>query len=236
MISSRALGALLAAAALVAVPRPADAQIGKLLDRAKSKVNEAKGTVADARALRCDVQGVCGDIRQSEHFAPESYESVAVTVFDGTNAFRAPGVQGMVRDAFESQLVNNGFLLAASSDAAAVREKIARSPEAWTDEELKQLKDFVHGIDAVVVVEIRQLDRGRCKIDGDRPKYGTESTVHLSVRWLNPDAGDIPWVGTHRVSVCEEGGAAAAGATSALETAASQLASSLPTRAAGRPR
>ncbi|HEX6048353.1 MAG TPA: hypothetical protein VFZ21_03770 [Gemmatimonadaceae bacterium] len=234
MPTRRALATLLVASSGLAIPSESSAQISKLIDRAKREVNEAKGTVANARALRCDVQGVCGDVKQSEHFAPDAYESVAVTVFDGTNQFRAPGVLGVVRDAFESKLVTNGFLLAASSDAGAVRDKIARGKDGWTDEDLKQLKDFINGIDAVVVVEIREFSRGTCTIDAKpRPRYGSEATVQLSVRWLNPDAGDIPWVATHSVTLCEERAQAAGLPTTALKTAASQLATSLPTRKAG---
>jgi hypothetical protein len=233
MNTPRLLAVLLAASTLLVIPSSAPAQIAKLIDRAKREVNEAKGTVANARTLQCEVRGVCGDIRQSEHFAPDSYESVAVTVFDGTNQFRSPGILGVVRDAFESKLVTNGFLLAASSDASAVREKIARGENGWTDDDLKQLKDFVNGIDAVIVVDIREFERGYCTIDAKpRPRNGTEATVHLSVRWLNPDAGDIPWVGTHRVTVCEERTQAAALPATALKLAASQLANSLPTRKA----
>jgi len=222
------LAALLVASSLLVVPSAARAQISKLIDQAKKQVNEAKGSVADARSIRCDVQGVCGDIKQSPNFKPQSYESVAVTVFDGTGTFRAPGTLGMVRDAFESKLVANGYLLAASSDAKVVREKIAREDNGWTDEDLKQLKDFIHGIDAVVVVEIRQLDRGYCKTDSKPPRNGSEASVDLSVRWLNPDAGDIPWVATHRLTQCEENTQAAALATNTLKMAASQLATALP--------
>lgn len=226
------LAALLVAVPLLAAPTPAGAQLSKLLDNAKRQVNEAKGSVADARSLRCDVQGVCGDIKKSPNFSPQSYESVAVTVFDGTGTFRGAGTLGTVRDAFESKLVANGFLLAASSDADAVREKIARGQNGWTDEDLKQLKEFINGIDAVLVVEIRQLDRGYCKLGGSRPRNGSEATVGISVRWLNPDAGDIPWVGTHRVTLCEENTQAATLATTALKTVATQLATALPTRSA----
>lgn len=233
MASPRTLALLLATALLAGTPAPGDAQFTRVLDQARKQLDKAKETVADARALRCGAQGVCGEIRQAEHFAPASYESVAVTVFDGTNHFRTPGIQGMVRDAFESSLVKGGYLLAASSDAAAVREKIARGADAWSDEELKQLKEFVHGIDAVVVIEIRQLDVGRCLLAGDRARYGTEATAHISVRWLNADAGDIPWVATHKATVCEETTPAAA-PTAALEAAAAQLAGSLPTRQAGK--
>jgi hypothetical protein len=224
------LAALLLASSFVVAPTRAGGQISKLIDNAKKQVNEAKGNVADARSIRCDVQGICGDIKQSPNFKPQSYESVAVTVFDGSGAFRAPGTLGMVRDAFESRLVANGYLLAASSDAKVIREKIAREDNGWTDEDLKQLKDFVHGIDAVVVVEIRQLDRGYCKTGGKPPRNGTEASVDLSVRWLNPDAGDIPWVATHRLTRCDENTQAAALPTTTLKMAASQLATALPTR------
>src|SRR5689334_5569869 len=131
------LAALLLASGSVVAPTRAGGQISKLIDNAKKQVNEAKGNVADARSIRCDVQGICGDIKQSPNFKPQSYESVAVTVFDGSGAFRAPGTLGMVRDAFESRLVANGYLLAASSDAKVIREKIAREDNGWTDEDLR---------------------------------------------------------------------------------------------------
>lgn len=228
MIKPRPFIFLLAAAICLVTPEPTAAQFGKVLEKAKKHVGQAKETVDDAREIRCDVQGVCGEVTQAGHFAPESYESVAVTVFDGTAHYRSAGIQGMVRDMFESVLVGNGFLLAANSDAASVREMIAKGEGEWADEELEQLKDFIHGIDAVIVVEIRQLEVGRCQIsDGNR--YGSEATVHLSVRWLNVDAGDVPWVATHSATECTEGGSTAA-STEALETVASQLATTLPVR------
>src|SRR5688572_23177652 len=201
----------------------------QLLDRLKKKVAETKNAVSDARSIRCDVQGVCGTVRQSELFEPSGYESIAVTVFDGTGRFREAGTQGMVRDAFESRLVQNGYMLAASSDAEQVQTQMARG-NAWTDEELAQLKDFIKGIDAVVVVDLRRVDAGRCEVDG-RPDAGLQATVHLSARWLHVDAGDVPWVATHKATICQEGTLGEAQAT-ALETVAAQLATSLPVRKA----
>jgi hypothetical protein len=100
---------------------------------------------------------------------------------------------------------------------------------AWTDEELAQLKDFVQGIDAVVVVDMRRVDAGRCEVDG-RPD-GIQATVHLSARWLHVDAGDVPWVATHKATVCA-GTTLAEAQAAALEAVATQLATTLPTRAA----
>jgi hypothetical protein len=199
----------------------------QLFDKLKKKVAETKTAVSDARSIRCDVQGVCGTVRRSDLFEPSGYESIAVTVFDGTGRFREAGTQGMVRDAFESRLVENGYLLAASSDAEEVRAKMARGA-AWTDEDLAQLKDFVKGIDAVVVVDMRRVDVGRCEVDG-RADAGIQATVHLSARWLHVDAGDVPWVATHKATVCHAGALGEAQAL-ALETVAAQLATSLPVR------
>jgi hypothetical protein len=226
MTASRSLLIAAIVSALGAVTDRGDAQ---LLDRLKKKVTETKNAVSDARSIRCDVQGVCGTVRQSDLFEPSSYESIAVTVFDGTGRFREAGTQGMVRDAFESRLVQNGYLLAASSDAEQVRTQMARG-DAWTDEELAQMKDFVKGIDAVVVVDMRRVDAGRCAVDG-RPDAGLQATVHLSARWLHVDAGDVPWVATHKATICQEGTLGEAQAT-ALETVAAQLATSLPVRKA----
>ena len=224
MTASRTLGIAAIVSALSMAAERGDAQ---LLDRLKKKVSETKNAVSDARSIRCDVQGVCGTVRQSELFEPGSYESIAVTVFDGTGRFGDAGTQGMVRDAFESRLVENGYLLAASSDAEQVRTQMARG-DAWTDEDLAQLKDFIKGIDAVVVVDMRRVDAGRCAVDG-QANAGLQTTVHLSARWLHVDAGDVPWVATHKATICHEGTLAEAQAT-ALETAAAQLATSLPLR------
>jgi hypothetical protein len=54
-----------------------------------------------------------------------------------------------------------------------------------------------------------------------------QATVHLSARWVHVDAGDVPWVATHKATVCENGPTAL---TTALQTAASQLATALPRR------
>ena len=226
MTASRTLLLAAAASLLGTMAEVADAQ---LLDRLKKKVTETKNAVSDARSIRCDVQGVCGTVRQSDLFDASGYESIAVTVFDGTGRFRDVGTQGIVRDAFESRLIENGYLLAASSDAEQVRAQMARG-NAWTDEELAQLKDFIKGIDAVVVIDLRRVDAGRCAVDG-QPNAGLQATVHLSARWLHVDAGDVPWVASHKATVCEAGTLAEVQAT-ALETAAAQLATSLPVRTA----
>lgn len=202
------------------LPRAAD---GQLLDKLKKKVRDASATVADARALRCEVQGVCGQVTAASHFDPELYESVAVTIIDGTKRSVDQGTEGLVRDAFEARLVENGYMLAASADAAAVRERIGRDAEGWTDERLAQLKDFVHGIDAVLVVDIRQVDLARC---ADDPKM-QQATVHMSARWLHVDAGDVPWVAQHQATACD---AAPSVRTTGLTTTASQLATTLPSR------
>lgn len=232
MTRPRSLVLLFTLATLVfGVPELCEAQvrIGDAIRKARERVNEAKETLTDARALRCDVQGVCGQVTQSNLFAPDNYESLAVTALDGSGRFRTEGALGMVRDAFERRLVENGFLLAASSDAENVRQMIARQESGWSDEELAQLRDFIHGINAVLVVEIRQVDIGQCQVSGGRA--ASEVTVHMSARWLNPDAGDIPWVATHRATVCEANAATAP--TEALETTARQLATTLPVRNRG---
>lgn len=205
---------------LLASAGPADAQI---LDRLKKNVEQAKSTIDDAREIRCDVDGTCGEVWESDLFTPEIYQSLAVTAVDGTRRFDS-GAEGMVRNVFEGQLLENGFLLAASADAEAVRERIGRSEDEWSDEQLAQLSDFVHGIDAVVFVQVDQVELSRCEMEGDQ--FGTEATVHLSARWLNVDAGDIPWVARHRATACEDGGMPAL--TTALDEVSSQLAGTLP--------
>jgi hypothetical protein len=209
-----------AVSALGALAQPGEAQ---LFDRLKKKVAGSEA----ARSIRCGVGGVCGTVRQSDLFEPTGYESIAVTVFDGTGRFREAGTQGMVRDAFESRLIQNGYLLAASSDAAQVRAQMARG-DGWTDADLTQLKDFITAIDAVVVIDIRRVDAGRCTYNG-RPNAGTQATVHISARWLNVDAGDVPWVATHNAIVCAERDLGELHAM-ALKAAAEQLARSLPSR------
>jgi hypothetical protein len=224
-----ALRTLCAVALLTAASALLDAADAQLLDRLKKKVAATKGTIADARSIRCDVQGVCGTVQQSDLFEPGAYESIAVSVFDGTGRFRDPGTEGIVRDAFESRLVDNGYLLAANADADQVRARMARG-NTWTDEELAQLKEFIKGIDAVVVVEVRRVDVGQCAIDGQAGR-GMQATAHVSARWLHVDAGDVPWVATHKASVCEDAALQTA-QTTAIQTAAAQLATSLPVRPA----
>jgi hypothetical protein len=138
-------------------------------------------------------------------------------------------MQMVARDPFEGGLIEKGFLLAGSTEAATIQDRIGGGKEEWTDERLMQLKDFVADIDAVLVIDIQQLQTGRCTMKKDgRDITAMEISVSMSARWLNVDVGDIPWVARHRVTVCEDGGAAALSA--ALETAASQLATNLPAR------
>lgn len=213
---------VLVAGALTAVPSPLDAQ---LLKKLRDKVEEAKNAVDDARSLRCEAQGVCGDVSMSDLFEPGAYESLAVVVFDGTGRFGDAGTLGLVGDHFQRRLLENGYLLAASADAEEVRGRMARG-NSWTDEELAQLRDFIHNIDAVLVVDVRSVEFGACEIDG-RP--ATQVTLHMSARWLHVDVGDVPWVATHDATVCERGGAPDAQAA-VLETVASQLVTTLPVR------
>lgn len=197
---------------------------GQILDDLREKVTEAKETLDDAREIRCEVEGVCGEVTAAPHFAPGSYMSLAVTFFDGSGRFRAEPVDGLVRSIVEGQLLENGFLMAASSDVSAVQERIARGEGEWSDDDLLQLQDFIQGIDAVVVAQIDRVDLGRCELDPGTP--GTEATVHLSLRWLNVDAGDIPWIARHAATVCEDGGMQAL--TASLNRTTEQLAGMLP--------
>lgn len=228
MSTPRVLSLFLLAAALAAAPSPCAAQLGKLLEKGRVLMDQANTVLEDARGLGCDLRGACGNVDKAAHFAPRSYESVAVTVFDGTSSYDSRGSQGMVRDEFERKLVGNGFLLAANSDAARIREMIAKGDGNWTDQQLQQLREFVQGIDAIVVVEIRKLDTAPCRGSSAQNGRDSEATVHLSVRWLNVDAGDIPWVATHKAAACE--GDYDAARTAALQAASSQLAGILPNR------
>ena len=205
---------------------------GDLIRDASDAARSARETVEDARALQCDVQGVCGEVQQSEFFDPVGYESLAVTVFDGTRRFSGTGSENLVRDAFEGRLLQNGYLLAASADVNEVRDQMGRSPQSWTDAELAQIRDFVDGIDAVLVIDIRSADMARCEYRG-QPNAGNEATVYLSARWLNVDAGDVPWVASHNASVCEDVSSGTTIFAVALETAAEQLATTLPSRVDG---
>lgn len=211
-------------AVLFCLPAAGHGQV-KFLDRVKDKVDDARESADVAAELRCDVQGVCGEVTAAEYFAPGTYSSLAVTFVDGSNRFRAAPVDGLVRGILEGQLMENGFLMAASADVAEVQKRIARGEGGWTDDELAQLKDFIHGIDAVLVAEVGQVDLARCELDAG--VTGTEATVHLVTRWLNVDAGDIPWIGRHAASACEDGGSRAL--TAALEKTTEQLAGVLPT-------
>jgi len=210
-----------AAVILVGTPVPCTAQLGDLLSQVKDDI------VGEARSADCFARGNCGEVDQADHFSPDTYESIAVTVFDATGQFRSTGIQGMVRNIFEGQLVENGFLLAASSNSDSVQAMIAREEEAWSDQELAQLKDFVQGIDAVLVVEIQQIDVSSCKLM--RNQVGTGATAYLSARWLNVDAGDIPWVATHDATVCRRQHSGAP-PTEAVEATSERLARELPAR------
>jgi hypothetical protein len=222
----RALPLIAALVSLVLAPASSEAQLLKKIQR---KVTEAKGTIADARSVRCEVQGVCGEVWKAETFAPGAYETLAVAVFDATRRYGSEDMQGLARDPFEGGLIENGFLLAASTETRKVQQRIGGGTEEWTDERLAQLKDFITNIDAVLVVDIRQLQIGRCTLEKDgRNVPGTSVTVSLSARWLNVDVGDVPWVARHSVSVCEDGGPAAL--STALGTVAAQLATNLPVR------
>ena len=223
MSSPRTLAVALAAVLLL--PISANAQF---LDKLKKKVNEAKTAVSDGRSVRCEVQGVCGSVRRSELFDPSRFESLAVTVLDNTARYGEQSAAGMARDAFESRLIANGFMLAADADAEKVRARMARGA-SMSDAELAELKDFVENIDAIIVVDIHRFDIGQC-MNGGQP--GQEATAHISARWLNADAGDVQWVATHKATAC---GAAADPKLIAtvIETAAKQLAKALPGREKG---
>lgn len=220
-MSLRMLVTALTLLAMSAAAAPLDAQI---FDRIRESASDARSTIDEAKDLRCDVQGVCGEVWQSDMFAPQLYNSLAVSVYDASARYRNQNLDGLVRNPFEGQLLENGFMLAASADAEAVRERIGRSDEAWTDEDLAQLKDFVNGVDAVLVIQIDHVELGRCQLD--EAANGTEVTVHLSARFLNVDAGDIPWIARHQSAECADGGNAAL--TGALETVGAQLAGVLP--------
>lgn len=199
-----------------------------LLDQARRRLQQASDVVQGAREVRCELQGVCGTVQVAAHFASESYESVAVTTFDGTRSFRSDGALGMIRDAFEGKLVNGGFLLAANSNPEAVQNLVARGDGNWSAQELAQLRQFIAGVDAVIVVHVREVHTGRCELENR--SSGSRATVHLAVRWLNVDAGDVPWVASHQATTCAADRDAAQ--TAALQTAASQLANTLPRRSA----
>lgn len=228
MKSAPVLTLFVAVAALLVVPESGTAQMGSIVKKLQSKVEETEETLSGVDQLGCDVAGRCGDVTRAEHFSPLSYQTLAVTVFDGTRRFASPGVQGMVQDAFESALVEKGYLLAAGTDARGIQQKLSQTDQReWSNAQLAQLKDLVQNIDAVLVVDIRQLDRDLCEVDGN--PYGSLARVHLSARWLNADAGDVPWVAEHHAEACDEGRGTTA-STEALQTVASQLASVLPSR------
>jgi hypothetical protein len=219
MTARRVLIAAIAASLLAAIPQAAHAQF---LDKLKKKVTQARDAMTEAS---CALG--CGTVRKSELFDGNAYESVAVTVLDGTGYFQNDGTLGLVRDVFESRVVKNGYMLAADADAEKARARMARG-SAWTDQELAQLKEFVDNIDAVVVIDLRKLDMGRCTLN-NQPNSGAQATVYLSARWLQVDGGDVPWVATHNASVCQASGTPDL-MTKALQAAATQLTTSLPAR------
>lgn len=226
----RSLASVLLACGLVAAATPADAQLNRMLNRVQRGVNQVSRAVQDARAVRCDVQGVCGNIQVAAHFDPASYQSVAVTLFDETGQFSTVGVMGQVRDAFEGPLVRGGYRLAANTNPQAVQGLTARGSGELDPQALAQVRQFIAGVDAVIVVHLRQLREGACKQDDDSP--GVSATLHIAVRWLNADVGDVPWLGTHQATACAMDAQTARGEV--VETVTNQLAGVLPSRAPAR--
>lgn len=208
---------------------PLSGQLG-LLRKARERIGQVTSVVQGTRDVACGLKRVCGTVQVAEHFSPDTYESVAVTTFDGTGSFRTDGALGLIRDEFEGTLVSGGFLLAANSNPEAVQNLAARGDANWSQQELAQLRQFIIGVDAVIVVHIRQIDIARCELPNG--SVGHQATVHLAVRWLNVDAGDVPWVATHQATACSA--ATTAARTEALQTAAAQLSGTLPRRSAAR--
>lgn len=200
------------------------------LRKARERIGQVTDVVQGTRSIACGLRRVCGTVQVAEHFSPESYESLAVTTFDGTASFDTDGALGLIRDEFEGMLVGGGFLLAANSNPAAVQNLVARGEANWSQQELAQLRQFITGVDAVIVVHIRQVDVGRCELPNG--SMGRQATVHLAVRWLNVDAGEIPWVATHQATACSA--AVTSALTEALQAAAAQLSGTLPRRSAAR--
>jgi hypothetical protein len=224
MLTSRVLSLFVTVAVGCATATPLSGQ--GILNRVRQGIGQVTEFVQDAQGVMCKVERACATIQAADYFSSASYESVAVTTFDGTRAFESDGALGLVRDAFEGTLVAEGFMLAANSNPEAVQALVARGDGNWGEAELVQLRQFITGVDAVIVVHIRQVDVGRCELpDGSR---GRRATIHLAVRWLNVDGGDIPWVATHYVAACARNADTAQ--TNALRAAATQLAAMLPKR------
>lgn len=220
--------AVLSLLAVIAVGAPALSAQG-LLDRIKKQVDVVNEATRDVRGLQCDVQGPCGTIRQSEDFAPARYSSLAVTATDASRMI-PPGTLGRARQAFEGQLIENGYLIAPSTNLTRARALFDKDEGSWSDDELRELAEFVTGIDAVIVLEVTEVGRSNCRLNN---RYAAEATVALSARWLNTPAGDVPWVGSHSATVCTSRQSGAI--SEALDKVAGQLASNLPTRRATRP-
>ena len=117
MKSASVLTVVAAAAALLMAPAPGTAQMGSIVKKIQDRVDETKESIAGVEEIGCEVAGRCGSITRAEHFSPRAYRTLAVTVVDGTRRFASPGLQGLVQDAFESALVERGYLLAAATDA-----------------------------------------------------------------------------------------------------------------------
>lgn len=195
-----------------------------ILDRARKALDGATSTAESVSELRCDIQGVCGTIRISADFAPRRYSSLAVAVTDGSRRL-SPGDLNVARDIFEGELITHGYMIAPNADVSKVRDLFAKGDASWSDRELKELAEFVTGIDAVLVLDIRQADRGQCRIG---KRSGAEAAVELSARWLNTPAGDVPWIGLHEADACATRESTAL--HDAIEKVSRQLAAQLPER------
>ena len=118
--------------------------------RVGSDIRPAQGKRRKARWIGrirplCALPGQCPDVTQSELFVPEVYESIAVIVADGTRRFRQAGAQGLVRDRFESALLDRGYTLSAAASVDSVYATMGRSRNAPSDSDLRSLTEFVEG-------------------------------------------------------------------------------------------
>lgn len=203
--------------------------IKRQVEDVKEISSSGSSTFAAAKALTCTAKGTsCANVEASATFKPRRYSILAVALTSKGSSYGQVDLGQLVRDVFESAIVRKGYTAAPGADAKRIQQRIdqtAGGPESRQ----AQLKDFAESIDAVLMVEAGNPEVSRCqRTEGKRTIYGQELTVSMSVRWLNTDTPDIPWIATHRVVSCDTKYTNAL--NDALTELASELANAIPDR------
>ena len=240
-VNLRVSAALIALTMAVTGPTVGHAQsaldkLKKITEQSKDLVNDARDATKEARdaagaakELRCDVQrDACGNVTASTGFNPSRYKTLAVALTTKGARYGNVDLDQIVRLEFENAIVRQGFAAAPAPDARRIQKRID-AEEDLSDQRLSQIRDFAKNIDAVLVVEAGNVEVARCvtKYQG-RQVNGQKLSVSMSVRWVNTDAPDIPWIAKHKTSVCSP--QFDSGLEDALTELTSQLASNLPSR------